>query len=73
MNKRSGLLGYLTNFAVEAQNLRVQVKRLSQRSIEFDINGVDASIANAFRRIMIAEVCHSILFLSSAHRFHFLC
>ena len=39
------------------QNLKVSVKRLSQRSIEFDLVGVDASIANAFRRILIAEVC----------------
>ena len=34
----------------------MQVQRLSQRSIEFDLIGVDASIANAFRRILIAEV-----------------
>lgn len=32
------------------------MKRLSQRSVEFDLVGVDASIANAFRRILIAEV-----------------
>jgi DNA-directed RNA polymerases I and III subunit RPAC1 len=32
------------------------VTRLSNRSIEFDLIGVDASIANAFRRILIAEV-----------------
>ncbi|KLO15553.1 hypothetical protein SCHPADRAFT_927143 [Schizopora paradoxa] len=38
------------------KNLKLSVKRLSQRSIEFDLVGVDASIANAFRRIMIAEV-----------------
>lgn len=38
------------------KNLRVRVQRLSQRSIEFDLIGVDASIANAFRRILIAEV-----------------
>ncbi|PSR74020.1 hypothetical protein PHLCEN_2v10204 [Hermanssonia centrifuga] len=38
------------------QNFQVKVQRLSQRSIEFDIVGVDASIANAFRRILIAEV-----------------
>jgi len=42
---------------MEGQNLKVKVQRLSQRSIEFDLVGVDASIANAFRRIMIAEVC----------------
>jgi DNA-directed RNA polymerase I and III subunit RPAC1 len=29
---------------------------LSKHSVEFDLIGIDASIANAFRRIMIAEV-----------------
>ena len=38
--------------------MTVRDQRLSNRSVEFDIVGVDASIANAFRRIMIAEVCH---------------
>lgn len=38
------------------QRLTVRVERLSNRSIEFDLIGVDASIANAFRRILIAEV-----------------
>lgn len=36
--------------------LRVHVTRLSQLSIEFDLVGVDASIANAIRRTLIAEV-----------------
>ncbi|KAI0628446.1 insert subdomain of RNA polymerase alpha subunit [Trametes polyzona] len=44
------------NLARFKENLSVSVKRLSQRSIEFDLVGVDASIANAFRRILIAEV-----------------
>ncbi|KAI0685575.1 insert subdomain of RNA polymerase alpha subunit [Cytidiella melzeri] len=44
------------NLDVFKRNLRVKVHRLSQRSIEFDLVGVDASIANAFRRILIAEV-----------------
>lgn len=30
--------------------------RLSNRSVEFDLVGVDASVANAFRRVMIAEI-----------------
>ncbi|KAG5644553.1 hypothetical protein DXG03_008208 [Asterophora parasitica] len=38
------------------ENLQLKVQRLSQRSIEFDLVGVDASIANAFRRILMAEV-----------------
>lgn len=32
------------------------MERISNRSIEFDLVGVDASIANALRRILIAEV-----------------
>ncbi|OCH88520.1 insert subdomain of RNA polymerase alpha subunit [Obba rivulosa] len=44
------------NFVKFKQKLAVSVKRLSQRSVEFDLVGVDASIANALRRIMIAEV-----------------
>ncbi|PFH49399.1 hypothetical protein AMATHDRAFT_4916 [Amanita thiersii Skay4041] len=38
------------------KTLQVRVQRLSNRSIEFDLVGVDASIANAYRRVMIAEV-----------------
>ena len=34
----------------------MEVTTLSNRSVEFDMVGVDASIANAFRRVMIAEV-----------------
>jgi DNA-directed RNA polymerase I and III subunit RPAC1 len=40
----------------QRQNLTVKVRRVSNRSIDFDLVGVDASIANAFRRIIIAEV-----------------
>ncbi|KAJ8583209.1 hypothetical protein M405DRAFT_875982, partial [Rhizopogon salebrosus TDB-379] len=39
-----------------SKGLTVKIERLSNRSIEFDLVGVDASIANAFRRILIAEV-----------------
>ncbi|KAF9791181.1 hypothetical protein BJ322DRAFT_1040241 [Thelephora terrestris] len=37
-------------------NFSGQVNKLSRRSIQFDLVGVDASIANAIRRILIAEV-----------------
>lgn len=37
-------------------NLTVQPTRLSSERIELDLIGVDASIANALRRILIAEV-----------------
>jgi len=40
------------------QDLVVSVQRLTPSSIEFDLVGVDASIANALRRVMIAEVSH---------------
>ncbi|GFZ45203.1 DNA-directed RNA polymerases I and III 40 kDa polypeptide [Saitozyma sp. JCM 24511] len=38
------------------ENLVVSVQRLTPSNIEFDLVGVDASIANALRRVMIAEV-----------------
>ncbi|TEB37995.1 hypothetical protein FA13DRAFT_1751826 [Coprinellus micaceus] len=44
------------NLEIFKKNLTVKVQRISEHSIDFDLVGVDASIANAFRRIMIAEV-----------------
>ncbi|KAI7864120.1 DNA-directed RNA polymerase [Spinellus fusiger] len=38
------------------KNFNIKIIRMSQHSIEFDLMGVDASIANAFRRILVAEV-----------------
>jgi len=38
------------------KKLQVKIQKLSTRSIEFDLVGVDASIANALRRLLIAEV-----------------
>ncbi|ORX40045.1 DNA-directed RNA polymerase [Kockovaella imperatae] len=38
------------------ENLVVSVQRLTPSTVEFDLIGVDASIANALRRVMIAEV-----------------
>ncbi|XP_057731937.1 uncharacterized protein LOC130947294 [Arachis stenosperma] len=43
----------LDNFS---QNFKVEVKRLTDDDIEFDMIGIDPSLANAFRRILIAEV-----------------
>jgi len=37
-------------------NLQIQIKENSEDCVVFDINGIDCSIANALRRIMIAEV-----------------
>lgn len=57
--KRSALSAMQLVQSVDArqgQRLAVRVERLSNRSIDFDLVGVDASIANAFRRILIAEV-----------------
>lgn len=42
------------------QNFRIDVVHTSDDSIEFDMVGIDAAMANAFRRILLAEV--------SAHR-----
>ncbi|KAK0602870.1 hypothetical protein LWI29_037711 [Acer saccharum] len=38
------------------ENFRVEVKRLTKDDMEVDLIGIDPSIANAFRRILIAEL-----------------
>nr|XP_032818726.1 DNA-directed RNA polymerases I and III subunit RPAC1 isoform X2 [Petromyzon marinus] len=38
------------------QNFRIDVVRMEDMEMEFDMVGVDAAIANAFRRILLAEV-----------------
>mmetsp|Transcript_19969 Transcript_19969/g.33435 ORF Transcript_19969/g.33435 Transcript_19969/m.33435 type:complete len:383 (+) Transcript_19969:120-1268(+) len=38
------------------KKLKINITSLSENDIEFDLIGVDASIANALRRIMLAEV-----------------
>lgn len=38
------------------KNFQVEIISLEDDDIEFDMIGVDAAIANAFRRILIAEV-----------------
>jgi len=50
--------GLLTEDPVQhlTQQMQIVVTKLDEESIEFDLIGVDAAIANAFRRIMLAEV-----------------
>lgn len=38
------------------QNFRIDVVNTGDDSIEFDMVGIDAAMANAFRRILLAEV-----------------
>jgi len=38
------------------QNFRIDIVDMEESSMEFDMVGIDASIANAFRRILLAEV-----------------
>ena len=38
------------------ENLEIKIQHNDAESLEFDIAGIDASMANALRRIMIAEV-----------------
>jgi DNA-directed RNA polymerase I and III subunit RPAC1 len=37
-------------------NLQIEITKLTEDTIEFDLMGVDASVANALRRILLAEV-----------------
>ncbi|KAL4554677.1 hypothetical protein LXL04_037279 [Taraxacum kok-saghyz] len=38
------------------KNFKVKIIKLNEEDMEFDLIGIDASIANAFRRILISEV-----------------
>ncbi|XP_029376999.1 DNA-directed RNA polymerases I and III subunit RPAC1 isoform X2 [Echeneis naucrates] len=38
------------------KNFRIDMVHLDERSMEFDMVGIDAALANAFRRILLAEV-----------------
>lgn len=38
------------------QNFRIDVVQMDETSLEFDMVGIDAALANAFRRILLAEV-----------------
>ena len=42
--------------ALPLQNFRVDIVDMDDSTMEFDMVGVDAAIANAFRRILLAEV-----------------
>ncbi|KZT55390.1 DNA-directed RNA polymerases I and III 40 kDa polypeptide [Calocera cornea HHB12733] len=44
------------DLAAFRNNLRLDIQRLTPSTLDFDLVGVDASIANALRRILIAEV-----------------
>ena len=37
-------------------NFKVKVIRMTKDDMEFDMIGIDAAIANAFRRILISEI-----------------
>ncbi len=38
-------------------NMEINIISMDKECLEFEMIGVDASIANALRRIMLAEVC----------------
>ena len=44
------------NYAKFKNNFRLEIVSRSAREVEFDMIGIDAPFANAFRRILLAEV-----------------
>ncbi|KAJ4948793.1 DNA-directed RNA polymerases I and III subunit RPAC1 isoform X1 [Gymnodraco acuticeps] len=44
------------NMQTFQKNFRIDIVNLEENSMEFDMVGIDAAIANAFRRILLAEV-----------------
>jgi hypothetical protein len=49
-------------------NMKVDIISLNDSDMDFDLIGVDPSVANALRRILLAEVC--ILFVQDFFIFH---
>lgn len=43
------------------QNFRIDMIHMDESTLEFDMVGTDAAIANAFRRILLAEVAVLII------------
>jgi len=54
----------LFHYAATLQKFRIDIVHLGKTEMEFDMVGVDASIANALRRILLAEVgvCFALCF-----------
>ena len=51
------MLGTVFNlFHCPEQKFRIDIVHLGKTEMEFDMIGVDAAIANALRRILLAEV-----------------
>ena len=50
--------GVDNSFSMERfrRDLRIEVQQLDEEEIVFDVIGIDAAIANAFRRILLSEV-----------------
>lgn len=46
----------VTRGAWSVQAFRVDIIREEEGALEFDMVGIDAAVANAFRRILLAEV-----------------
>ncbi|RXN21727.1 DNA-directed RNA polymerases I and III subunit RPAC1 [Labeo rohita] len=44
------------NFEKFKKNFRIDIVQADENTLEFDMVGIDAAIANAFRRILLAEV-----------------
>ena len=44
------------NFEKFMSKFRIEINQMQNNELQFDMIGIDASIANAFRRILLAEV-----------------
>jgi DNA-directed RNA polymerase I and III subunit RPAC1 len=55
-------LGFDNSFDLEEfkKNFKIKIISYDENELVFDLIGVDAAVANAFRRILIAEVSDTI-------------
>jgi len=59
----------LTKDVKEMDKISIKVFKIDENELIFDLIGIDASIANALRRIMIAEVIKIKIFAFSQAQF----
>ena len=52
----------VTHVGLILQKLKVDVIKMNESEMEFDLIGIDCSIANAYRRILLSEVIHFIIY-----------
>lgn len=61
-------MSYITSIILHLKAFSIKIRDLTDLSINIDLIGIDASYANALRRIMISEVVQKKHFIGGNRR-----